>query len=220
MREAPSKQKTLFDGPKQEVCGLKWSTDGEYFASGSNDNSMMVFSPKTQFPIFKKKHKAAVKAIAWSKKQPGLLASGGGTADCRIRLWSINKQCLVNEVNTGSQVCSVSFSKYENEIISTHGFSKNEVVIWKTPKLKKIVGLLGHSSRVLYQAQSPCGNYIVTGAGDETLRFWDLGYNKGGLGKSMLTGEIGLFGGSQQNKSNKKKGIKNKSGVLQLPVLR
>ena len=27
-------------------------------------------------------------------------------------------------------------------------------------------------------AISPCGKYIVTGAGDETLRFWDLAYKE------------------------------------------
>jgi WD40 repeat protein len=50
---------------------------------------MMVFSPKTRFAIMKKRHKAAVKAIAWSDKQRGVLASGGGTADCMIKIWNI-----------------------------------------------------------------------------------------------------------------------------------
>jgi cell division cycle 20-like protein 1 (cofactor of APC complex) len=31
---------------------------------------------------------------------------------------------------------------------------------------------MGHSSRVLYLSMSPSGESIVTGAGDETLRFW------------------------------------------------
>lgn len=30
----------------QEVCGLKWSPDGQYFASGGNDNYLYIFSPK------------------------------------------------------------------------------------------------------------------------------------------------------------------------------
>ena len=34
------------------------------------------------------KHKAAVKAISWSPHQHGLLASGGGTADRKIRFWN------------------------------------------------------------------------------------------------------------------------------------
>merc|ERR1712227_446947 len=68
-------------------------------------------------------HLAAVKAIAWSPHHPGLLASGGGTADRCIRFW--NK-------------------------------------------------LTGHHYRVLSLAMSPDGESIVTGAGDETLRFWNV----------------------------------------------
>lgn len=32
----------------------------------------------------------------------------------------------------------------------------------------------GHTHRVLYLAISPDGSQIVTGAGDETLRFWNV----------------------------------------------
>ena len=38
--------------------------------------------------------------------------------------------------------------------------------------MKKMATLTGHSLRVLYLAMSPDGETIVTGAGDETLRFW------------------------------------------------
>jgi len=37
-----------------------------------------------------------------------------------------------------------------------------------------MVTLTGHSSRVLFLAMSPSGETIVTGAGDETLRFWNV----------------------------------------------
>lgn len=40
--------------------------------------------------------------------------------------------------------------------------------------MKKIATLTGHSLRVLYLAMSPDGETIVTGAGDETLRFWKV----------------------------------------------
>jgi len=66
-----------------------------------------------------------------------------------------------------------------NEIVSTHGFSQdpdcqNQIILWKSTSMKKIVSLKGHTYRVLYLAQSPCGQNIVTGAGDETLRFWNV----------------------------------------------
>jgi cell division cycle 20-like protein 1 (cofactor of APC complex) len=40
--------------------------------------------------------------------------------------------------------------------------------------MKKVATLTGHSFRVLYLAMSPDCETIVTGAGDETLRFWKV----------------------------------------------
>lgn len=40
--------------------------------------------------------------------------------------------------------------------------------------MKKLATLTGHSYRVLYLSMSPDGKTIVTGAGDETLRFWNI----------------------------------------------
>jgi cell division cycle 20-like protein 1 (cofactor of APC complex) len=40
--------------------------------------------------------------------------------------------------------------------------------------MKRIATLKGHNLRVLYLALSPDGESIVTGAGDETLRFWKI----------------------------------------------
>jgi cell division cycle 20-like protein 1 (cofactor of APC complex) len=60
--------------------------------------------------------------------------------------------------------------------VSTHGFSsttaQNQICIWKYPTLDMVASLSGHTHRVLYLAMSPDGETIVTGAGDETLRFW------------------------------------------------
>jgi cell division cycle 20-like protein 1 (cofactor of APC complex) len=80
----------------------------------------------------------------------------------------------VNSIETGSQVCNLLFSKNNNEIVSTHGYSDNAIVVWKYPSMKKVATLTGHSLRVLYLAMSPDGETIVTGAGDETLRFWKV----------------------------------------------
>lgn len=40
--------------------------------------------------------------------------------------------------------------------------------------MKKMAVLTGHTFRVLYLAISPDGQTLVTGAGDETLRFWKV----------------------------------------------
>ena len=173
-----------FTSHKQEICGLKWSPDGNYFASGGNDNKLCVFSPKTIHPLMKKSHKAAVKGIAWSSRRVGLLASGAGTADRGIRVWNMNTMQMLAYKETGSQVCNLAFSKHTDEIVSTHGFSNNEICIWNWKDFRKVKTLRGHLSRVLYLAMSPCGQYIVSGAGDETLRFWNMNYEEEVSGES------------------------------------
>jgi len=175
---------------RQEVCGLAWSPCGSYLASGGNDNKLNIWSTRSLFASTTSKpfcrfadHCAAVKALAWSPHERGILASGAGTADRTIRLWNCHasqtKQCLTS-VETGSQVCALAFAKSVNELVSTHGYSLNEVCLWEVDstagqanrRLKKTTSLMGHSSRVLYLAMSPDGRGMLTGAGDHTLRQW------------------------------------------------
>lgn len=160
---------------RQEVCGLKWSPDKQYLASGGNDNKLILWTPRSNsaLQVFAD-HLAAVKAIAWSPHQHGLLASGGGTADRRVRFWNTLTGRPIHSVDTGSQVCNLAWSKHSNELVSTHGYSQNQILIWKYPSLTQIAKLTGHTLRVLYLAMSPDGESIVTGAGDETLRFWNV----------------------------------------------
>lgn len=161
-------------GHKQEVCGLKWSFDDQQLCSGGNDNKLFIWNLHSTSPILKfSSHTAAVKALAWSPHQHGLLASGGGTADRTIRFWNTLLNTQVDCIDTGSQVCNLMFSKNVNELVSTHGYSHNQIIIWKYPAMEKLVTLTGHTYRVLYLAMSPDGETIVTGAGDETLRFWN-----------------------------------------------
>lgn len=182
-------------GHKQEICGLKWNSEDRQLASGGNDNKLMVWDGLNAEPLYKfTQHTAAVKAIAWSPHQRGLLASGGGTADRKIRFWNTTNGTLVNEIDTGSQVCNLAWSKNSNEIVSTHGYSQNQIVVWKYPSMTQVVSLTGHTFRVLYLAMSPDGQVIVTGAGDETLRFWSCFKKKdsgaSGIGKLEEWGTI------------------------------
>lgn len=108
-------------GHKQEVCGLRWSPDGQMLASGGmlflhvplfsnavptgNDNRLLLWQPHSTAPVQSyADHCAAVKAIAWSPHQRGLLASGGGTADRTIRFRNVLTNASLHSVDTGSQV--------------------------------------------------------------------------------------------------------------------
>ncbi|XP_019874921.1 fizzy-related protein homolog [Aethina tumida] len=174
-RTPPTVTERRLVGHRQEVCGLKWSPDNQYLASGGNDNRLYVWNMQSLSPVQTyTDHLAAVKAIAWSPHHHGLLASGGGTADRCIRFWNTLTGQPMQCVDTGSQVCNLAWSKHSSELVSTHGYSQNQILVWKYPSLTQVAKLTGHSYRVLYLALSPDGEAIVTGAGDETLRFWNV----------------------------------------------
>ncbi|KAH7726378.1 WD40 repeat [Aphelenchoides avenae] len=174
MRDGNASERRL-NAHRQEVCGLKWSPNREYLASGGNDNQLLVWSLKRNDPVQTySEHNAAVKALAWSPHHHGVLVSGGGTADRSLRFWNTMTGQAMQCVETGSQVCNVAWSKHSSELVSTHGYSFNQVILWKYPSMQPITKLSGHQYRVLYLAMSPDGESIVTGAGDETLRFWHV----------------------------------------------
>jgi cell division cycle protein 20 (cofactor of APC complex) len=161
-------------GHEQEVCGLRWSANGMQLASGGNDNMLCIWSAGFELQHRINAHQAAVKALAWCPFQSNLLASGGGTADRCIKFWNTTTGAALNSIDTGSQVCALQWSRHEREVLSSHGYSKNQLVLWRYPSLVKAAELTGHTARVLHMAQSPDGASVVTAGADETLRFWKV----------------------------------------------
>ena len=179
-----------YEGHKEEVCGLKWSNNGQQLASGGNDNRMFIWGiRKLEAEAKFKEHLSAVKALAWSPHQQGLLLSGGGYTDKSIKIWNTLSMTLINSIQTDSQVCNMLFSRNSNEFVSTHGLYGNQIIVWKYPELLKICvldGPQGHTERVLYLSDSPNGENIVTGASDETLKFWKIFPSKVSAATSQL----------------------------------
>ena len=159
----------------QEICGLKWNNEFTQLASGGNDNKLCVWELSSSNPVQElKEHKAAVKAIAWCPWRPNLLASGGGSTDRQIKLWdSLSGSCLTS-VETGSQVCALEWNRHEKELLSAHGYSQNQLSLWKYGEMVKITDFYGHTARVLGLCQSPDGTTVVSAGADETIRFWRL----------------------------------------------
>lgn len=177
---------------------------------------LLIWDRRRESPLRRiRAHEAAVKAIAWSPHQsgacrqasrysrlsaathtmppfPGLVASGGGTADRHIKFWNVNSGHLLNSVDTGSQVCNLAWSRSVNEIVSTHGFSLNQVVVWKYPTMSKLATLTGHSYRCA-TTPSLARPYLHAHASSSqravprhVARWPDRGHGRGGRDASVL----------------------------------
>uniref|UniRef100_A0A6N2LKT9 Anaphase-promoting complex subunit 4 WD40 domain-containing protein n=1 Tax=Salix viminalis TaxID=40686 RepID=A0A6N2LKT9_SALVM len=62
------------------------------------------------------------------------------------------------------QVCALLWNKNERELLSSHGFTQNQLTVWKYPSMVKMAELRKYPSMVK----------MATAAGDETLRFWNV----------------------------------------------
>jgi cell division cycle 20-like protein 1 (cofactor of APC complex) len=172
----------VWDTRLSRSCSCSSSSLSHHNNRNTQTERDRIDSSKGTTPLFcYNQHTAAVKAIAWSPHQRGLLLSGGGTADRTIKLWDTLHTTDPNDtkpllsIDTGSQVCNLAWCQHVNEIISTHGYSHNQIMLWSYPKLvAPFATLTGHQQRVLYLALSPNNQVIATAAADQTLRFWNL----------------------------------------------
>jgi cell division cycle 20-like protein 1 (cofactor of APC complex) len=199
-----------YTGHSKEICGMKWSLDDKRLASGGDDNKLFIWDIRKEEPEKKlSSHTSAIKALDWSTYRFNYLLSGGGTQDMTLKLWNINTMTLIDSINTSSQICNIVFSKISHEFITTHGFKNNYIHVWDSKKLDIKATLKGHKQRVVYMALGPDFRKIVTGAGDETIRFWDVfGYENQKYSFYNNNPEINIREDENfNNKHNKKENI-------------
>ncbi|XP_027927806.1 protein FIZZY-RELATED 2-like [Vigna unguiculata] len=154
------------EGHRLRVGALAWSSS--LLSSGGRDKNIYQRDIRAQDDFVSKlsRHKSKVCGLKWSYDNREL-ASGGN--DNRLFVW--NQHSTQNPVLA---VCNLVWSKNINELVSTHGYSQIQIIVWRYPTMSKLATLTGHTYRVLYLAISPDGQTIVTRAGDETLRFWNV----------------------------------------------
>jgi WD40 repeat protein len=117
---------TLLEGHTEYICCLKYSLDGEYLASGSEDESIRIWSreschattsnPDSERPtrIPQQADKIIlgsypIMALSFSRTDSNLLASGGLHGD--IKLWNATEQACIHSFEShGGPIRSLFFT--------------------------------------------------------------------------------------------------------------
>lgn len=55
-----------FHAHTNEILGIQYSPDQEFFISGGQDNKVLAWSLKSNIPIMKGYHSGPVRAVCWS----------------------------------------------------------------------------------------------------------------------------------------------------------
>lgn len=137
----------------QEICGLKWSPDGRYIASGGNDNKLLVYSHEKQSELIKfYEHTAAIKAIGWCPSNPSILASGGGTIDRCLRFFSLNTLKESFHIDTGIFFIYLRISSLQFNIFKNIQLNDNNP--WLQPKPDKCMEFVRQLAKFIRAEQN------------------------------------------------------------------
>jgi WD40 repeat protein len=158
-----------------KVCGLKWSQDGLYLASGAGDDKTMVWDSRTWKCLASYDRYASVKALAWCPSNPALLASGCGQGDRRIIINDVFSNDVVSQFATESQISSL-FWLDGRTLLSTEGWAGGnpKVCIWDSMSGKQLSIGVHHKKRIVNSAIDPTGSILVTASADEQVCLWKI----------------------------------------------
>ena len=80
-----------------------------------------------------------------------------GCATVVLTCACVNGNVILNPPHTLIQVCNISWSRNVNEIVSTHGYSQNQIIVWKYPSMSKLATLTGGDDYRGFRVACVCG---------------------------------------------------------------
>lgn len=178
-----------FDEHSKSVCKVKWSYDGNYLASGGNDDMVYIIDIRKE-DVFREfdKCNAAIKALEWSPTSISKIAIGGGSSDSTIFIWDMENNNIIKKKKTESQITSLIWLKEHKKIISSYGFiiESKGISVWDLPHLNEVHNYKNFKGRVLHMTANNQQSYIVSLSTDENMIIWEIMEKKKGKRKTKL----------------------------------
>lgn len=178
------KQVGQFTGHTGTISSLAFSPDGLTLASGSYDDTVMLWDGKTGKPKGKLTgHTSDVRSVAFAPNGK-LLASGSN--DRSIKLWDpTNGTLLATMTGHTRSVCDLVFSP-DSQVLASAS-DDYSVRLWNPLKATQLAELKGHERFALSVDFSPNGALLASAGWDQTIRLWSM---KTGATVKTLTGEM------------------------------
>ncbi|KAJ8597763.1 WD40 repeat-like protein, partial [Rhizopogon salebrosus TDB-379] len=151
------------------VHAVKYSPQGDKFASCGRDDVIRVWSKDGKLLIEIKGHDKSVWSLCWSKDGAYIFS---GSRDMTIRKWSINGIELVVLRGHTNIVTSICLSPDERHLVSASGDCS--VRIWDLETNQQVGNPLLHDDELLALAIPSDGRYIASAGLDKKIYVWSF----------------------------------------------
>ena len=171
---------TTLRGHRQAINWIAFSNDGKRLVSGSDDNSVILWSLDDKQSIHHKLvgHTNAVLSVAFSEEY--LLSS---SKDCSVRLWRLNRindRYLPNDESVVYRCHSSSIRCVDTNVDSTQFCTASDdktVKIWSPNATNRFIATLSgiHTNWVRHAKYSRLNPHLIASCGDDGLVcIWDI----------------------------------------------
>ncbi|MGG6270276.1 NB-ARC domain-containing protein [Leptolyngbya sp. AN03gr2] len=168
-------QQTL-QGHTAPIRSIAVCANGDYFASGSNDHTIRIWSLKTGECLRTLYgHTSWISALCFATSgEEYLLASG--SEDQSIRLWdSRTAACLQSLQGYSNGIWSIACNPHRSQFVS--GGQDRLVRLWDSVTGECLRVMRGHQSWVWSVGFSSDGSVLASSSDDRTIRIWNTNGN-------------------------------------------
>lgn len=162
---------SLLQGHNKSALAVAYSPDGKLMASGSLDETILIWNTTTCKPVDTLKgHGGNIFCVTFSPDGKYLASASN---DNTVRLWEVTTGNLKRTFRGHTAgVFSVAFSNDGNYLAS--GSVDTRVMLWEICNGELLATLEFHSQAINEVAFHPTGNYFVSGSLDKTVAVWDF----------------------------------------------
>ena len=179
--------KYILSGHTMAVNSIAMTADSRFIVSGSDDNSVRVWSIPQRIEVFALVgHTSEVTAVAVST-DCRLVASS--SADRTIKIWDFQERiekCTLSG-HTGA-VRSVVMDSECRFIVS--GSDDSTIRMWDIQQQRELCTLAGHTGSVLCLALARSNDFIFSGSADATIKLWNIQNKKAECTLAGHTGKV------------------------------